>query len=201
MNVVNWNRTGRADTLNSNKEGDPPSQRYVWIEADEARLKALDSDPTMKPDHRFTLNDLVLATYYEDKKGQLFGVQTADQEIRDVIDDLLDLSIMEMQRENATVVGLVVILIMRVLETHRRLRKQILGPVLFHSRSSAEVRAEMACVSKTLDRLREELDATLVLECRSKIGVVKTEEPHPSDGSIDESDVGPSSLDIGLRPT
>ncbi|MEZ0058133.1 hypothetical protein ACVII1_006277 [Bradyrhizobium elkanii] len=154
---------GRPLPSFGNKEGDPPSQRYLWIEADEKRLNAM-SRQFVRGEHHLTLHDLYLAYHYDEHKSRLFMVNSADQEVRDVIDRFLDLAITEMQQENATVVGLVSILLFHVLETHERLRKQVLGPPLMHQRSTTEVRAEIACVSKTLKRLEQELEARIAAE-------------------------------------
>jgi hypothetical protein len=139
------------------QEGRPPWKRRLPIEADDAlRRKIPGAGVTLE--HTIRLNDLHLAWRYDEEKHRVFGLQTPDQHIRDVIDLLLDVAITEMQFENATVSGVAYKMICAAVEACPPLRKQVLGPILFHVRSRDEVLAEIACISKILARLQEELE-------------------------------------------
>ena len=157
---------------NVNLDGLPPRRRYLAIEADETLKGRIIADPTMRDalEHVSQLSDLVNAYYHDDEKHRLFGIFTADQGVRDFVDPLLELAIDEIQRENATVVGVVLRLIQRMIECDPVMRKQVLGPSLHDGRSSAEVKTEIECVSKTLARLEEEHAAALNYERAHPLG-------------------------------
>jgi hypothetical protein len=137
--------------------------RTIPIEIDDETWAATLRQPGPKPDleHSLKFYDLVLAHRYDDEKERLFATHTADQEVRDYVDNLLDTAIMETQLEGATVTGIICKLVSCAIESHPRLRKQIFGPVIFGAVLPADIRAEIACVSRTLARLQEQLDATL----------------------------------------
>jgi hypothetical protein len=141
-----------------------PRECRLPIQANERQREAIKTDPTTGLDHLLTLNDLVLAHDYDDEKARIFGLRTSDPAIHDLLDTVLDMAILEVQRENATVVGLVVMTIQTILESHRGLRKHVFGPGLEYGRSSDEIRAEVACVSRTAARLQKELEAALASE-------------------------------------
>jgi hypothetical protein len=161
----------RAELTESGDDafGQHPTKRSIPVEADAALAAEIQSHGGVGLEHVVSLHDLYLAYHYESRKQDLFAFQTSDQHIRDFIDRLLEFALQMLQGEFVTVVGIILGLIQEMIEAHPELRKQVLGPPLFHSRSSAEVGAEMAAVSKTLARLQEEHDAALRREREENI--------------------------------
>jgi hypothetical protein len=149
---------------NRNENGQPPHRRFLPIEADEILKRKIEKDSSMTLEHVLTLNELMLAYHYPEEKNRIFGIVTPNEHVFDLVDRLLDLAIEEMQLENATVVGVVLKLIQLMIEGDRVMRKYVMGAFLYHAKSSAEIKAEMACVSKTLARLKEDFEAALKRE-------------------------------------
>jgi hypothetical protein len=140
---------------NRNRDGRPPSQRYIPLEADEALTEKIENDLTMTGEHTVTLNELLLAYRHDEAKYRLFGIKTPDQHVHDLIDRQLGVAIQEMQQENATVCGVVYRLVQTAVNVVYL--KHVIAPQLHHDRSADEIRAEIECVSKTLERLQKEL--------------------------------------------
>jgi hypothetical protein len=137
--------------------------RSIPIEVDDETWAATLRQPGPKPDleHSTKLFDLVLAYRYDDEKMRLFGMHTADQAVHDYMDSLLETAVMETQIEGATVTGIILKLVNCAVESHPMLGKQLFGLAIDGAVLAADIRAEMARVSRTLARLQEQLDATL----------------------------------------
>lgn len=70
---------------------------------------------------------------------------------------MLHVAVSAMQDEDATAAGLAFRLIWTASDYHPTYRKHTEGPQLLYPRSSADVREEIAAVTKTLARLQQEL--------------------------------------------
>lgn len=150
-----------------NEDGSPPSERYMPVEVNKAlreRWRARHSTQPVPGEYRLTLNDLLSAYHYDSEKERLFGIHRSDQLMYDISDRLLETVIEEIQDDGATVVGLLFRIIQEAMEIYPPFRKQLLGPVLHHARSSEEVRAEIRCVSGTLKRLQQEFERATTAE-------------------------------------
>ena len=143
--------------MNRLREADFPSEETKHPTERSLPVQVTKDDGVDRGVYAISLNQLLLAWSYEGEKEKLFGIHTPDQKVRDVIGDLLHVAITEIQAEGATACGLAFKLIDKAIDLHQSLSKHIYGPILWHARSPEEVDQEIACVTKTLERLQEEL--------------------------------------------
>ncbi len=93
-----------------------------------------------------------------------FGIHTPDQRVRDIIGQLLHVAISAIQVPDATACGLAYKLIDKTIDLYPSLSRQLYGPIVCYDRAPEEVSAEIAWVSKTLERLQDELRRVTLLD-------------------------------------
>jgi hypothetical protein len=140
--------------------GRPPAERTIPIEASEPHKAVIEAHPApVGLEHSYQVHDLYLAYHEDDEKRRLFGWQTDNDQMRELLDGGLSKGLDLLQREHVTVVGIFLETMQTIIEGHPVLQKQLLGPALFHDRSSREVRTEIAIVAKSMARLQSEFDS------------------------------------------
>lgn len=137
-----------------------PSKRSMPIEASDDKATRRSSDVA----YGVSVNQLWLWYYHENYRADTFGIVTSDQEVRDFLGRMLHVAVSALQDEDATAAGLAFRLIWTASDYHPTYRKHTEGPQLLYSRSSRDVREEIALVTKTLARLQEELAVALEAE-------------------------------------
>jgi hypothetical protein len=139
--------------------GAHPAERSIPIEANDALRAVIQSKPGPAGlEHLAKLNDLYLAVYDKGEKRALFGARADSEPMLDLLDHVLSKSLAQLQVENVTVVGIILDVIQTMIE-HPLLQKHVWGPMLYHSRTSGEILAEVNLLSKSLASLRAELNA------------------------------------------
>jgi hypothetical protein len=106
-----------------NPDSSSASPRRLPIEADDDLRRQIKADPTIDPEHLDTLDGLKLLLTDAEKDRVFFGGY--DRKARAILNDLLRVAIQEIEVEQATVVGIVNVLIMRMMDICGDLRSDI----------------------------------------------------------------------------
>jgi hypothetical protein len=114
-------RQPTAIARDADKAGRAPSTRCLPIEADNALREKIKADSTINPDHLGTLAEMKLLLASDAEKARVFPNGLGD-EARAILDDLLQLAIDVIEHPDATVVGLVNELTLRVLDIRAALK-------------------------------------------------------------------------------